>query len=81
MSTLTVTELAQLLRACAGSAEHVDLDDGIVDETFEDLGYDSLALLEVCGQVQQRYGVALPDDAARVTLTPRQFIALVDSLR
>ncbi len=68
MSTLTMTDLTKLLRACAGDAEHADL------------GYDSLALLELSGQIKQRYGVALPDDAARVTATPRQFLALVNSL-
>jgi len=80
MSTLTMTDLTELLRACAGDAEHADLDGDVLDETFADLGYDSLALLELSGQIKQRYGVALPDDAARVTATPRQFLALVNSL-
>jgi len=80
MSTLTLTELTGLLRSCAGSPEDVNLDGDILDRTFADLGYDSLALLEVFGQVKQRYGISLPDEAAQASGTPRQFLDLVDSL-
>ena len=47
------------------------LDGDIADVPFADLGYDSLALLEMAAHVQQEYGIRIPDDAIEEMPTPR----------
>jgi minimal PKS acyl carrier protein len=76
MPELTPAALAEIMRACAGEAAG-DLHDEILDVEFASLGYDSLALLETTGRIQQAYGVRLDDDVASAT-TPRTFLALVN---
>ena len=56
-------DLRRILRDGAGADEDVDLDGEILDTAFDDLGYDSLALLELISQIRRQYGVDIPDDA------------------
>lgn len=76
MSELTLAELTEIMRVCAGEAAG-DLHDEMLDVDFAALGYDSLALLETAGRIQQVYGVRLDDDVACAS-TPRTFLALVN---
>ncbi|HET6636345.1 MAG TPA: acyl carrier protein [Streptomyces sp.] len=81
MSEKNVMELADLtalLRECAGEDEAVDLDGDVLDSEFTELGYDSLALLQVIGRIQRDYGVVVPDDAAAAE-TPRALLELVNT--
>jgi act minimal PKS acyl carrier protein len=59
------------MRACAGIDESVDLDSDIGGRTFEDLGYDSLAVLEITAKIQNILGVVIADDAAKELTTPQ----------
>jgi act minimal PKS acyl carrier protein len=74
MSEFTLDHLIRLLRSAGGVADGVELNDGIVDEAYADLGYDSLALLEMSAKIQQEFGVAIPDDDVTELKTPRQTI-------
>jgi act minimal PKS acyl carrier protein len=78
MSTFTIHDLRRILRACAGEEESVDLDADIDDVPFTDLGYDSLALLELASRVEREYGTAIPDDAAVAMTTPREAVVYVN---
>jgi act minimal PKS acyl carrier protein len=49
----------------------VDLDSDIGGRTFEDLGYDSLAVLEMTAKIQNMLGVVITDDAAKELTTPQ----------
>ena len=60
MNAFTLDDLRRILRACAGEAESIDLDGDIVDIPFDELGYDSLALLELASRVEREYGAAIP---------------------
>ncbi|MEW1956726.1 acyl carrier protein [Kineococcus sp. NPDC059986] len=75
--TLTLTDLTALLRECAGEEEGVDLDGDVLDVDFADLGYDSLALLQVISRIKRDFGVSVPDDAAATADTPRALLDLV----
>ncbi|SEB31069.1 act minimal PKS chain-length factor (CLF/KS beta) [Streptomyces misionensis] len=84
MSQQTVMELAELtrlLRENAGEAEGVDLDGDVLDTDFMELGYDSLALLQVVGSIQRDYGIVIPDDAAAEAETPRALLDLINGAR
>lgn len=77
MSELTLAALTDIMRVCTGEAAEIDLHDEILDVEFAALGYDSLALLETAGRIQQVYGVRLDDDVAQAN-TPRILLALVN---
>ncbi|MCP2260256.1 act minimal PKS acyl carrier protein [Streptoalloteichus tenebrarius] len=78
MTEFTFDELKRLMRESAGEAEHADLDGGAPDATFEELGYDSLALLEVSARIQRELGVVLSDEAVTTVESPRELVALVN---
>ncbi|MCU7825065.1 acyl carrier protein [Kitasatospora sp. DSM 101779] len=75
----TIDDLRRILREGAGTEEGVDLDADILDTDFEELGYESLALLETCGRIEREYGVTLDDDALAGARTPRALLGLVHS--
>ena len=79
LTALSIDEFTRILRESAGEDEAVDLSGDIADTLFTDLGYDSLALLEVAGRITRDYGVALPDEALDSAETPRAFVDLVNS--
>ncbi|MCC3653783.1 acyl carrier protein [Streptomyces sp. WAC 00631] len=78
---VTLADLTRMLRESAGEEEGVDLDGDVLDTTFIDLGYDSLALLQVIGQIQREYGREIPDDAVVDAETPRALLELVNAGR
>jgi act minimal PKS acyl carrier protein len=75
---LTLDSLIDILRASAGDDGDVDLGATIEDTPFEDLGYDSLAILETASRVQRTYGVVLSDEQLAGADTPRLFLAAVN---
>ncbi len=74
----TLDDLIPIMRSCAGDDEDVTLDDRILEVPFTELGYDSLALLELQSQIQLRYEVDLADDAVKHMTTPRRAIDYVN---
>lgn len=79
MSELTIDRLREVMRACAGEDESVDLDSDILDVTFNDLGYDSLALLETASRLEREFGIALAEELVTEVETPRGLITLVNT--
>ena len=78
MDRLELTHLTALLRESAGEGEGTDLDGDVLDVPFLDLGYDSLALLQVTGIIERDYGVFLDEEALDEAETPRQYLDLVN---
>lgn len=72
-------ELLRIMRTCAGADPEISLDDGALDTGFEELGYDSLALLEITGQIEREFRIRLADDAVRLEHTPRELLTMVNS--
>ena len=75
----TVNDLRRILRERAGVDEGVDLDGEILDQAFEELGYESLALLEASGLIEREYGILLADGALAEATTPRALIEMVNA--
>ncbi|ORT57121.1 acyl carrier protein [Streptomyces sp. CB03238] len=75
MPEITLAYLVSIIKECAGDSDAADLDGDILDVTFQDLGYDSLALLEVSARLQQNVGVSIPEDAME---TPRGTLRLIN---
>ncbi|RBQ20088.1 actinorhodin polyketide synthase [Spongiactinospora rosea] len=77
MAGFTVEDLTRLLRECAGEDEDVDLDGDIVNVTFEELGYDSLALFNTVSRIERDHGVTLDDDIVTNAKTPGDLLRVV----
>lgn len=75
---LTLHDLRRILRAAAGADEGVDLDADILDVPFEDLGYDSLALLETGSRIEREFGIELADTTMADAATPRALLTSVN---
>jgi minimal PKS acyl carrier protein len=78
MSQFTVEDLKQLLSSCAGLDDAATLDGDVLHVAFADLGYDSLAILELASQVQRTYGVAMPDEAVEHMVSPQAAVDYVN---
>lgn len=79
MTQLTLPDLRRILEEGSGVPEGTDWSVPAVEDTpFDDLGYDSLALLELTAQIHQRYGVRIPDDAVTEIKTPRLALAYLN---
>lgn len=78
MAELTVGELKHILREGAGQAEEVDLDGDILDISFEELGYDSLAMLEAASRVERHFQVPISEDDVHELTTPRKLLDFVN---
>jgi act minimal PKS acyl carrier protein len=80
MSTLTVDDLRRILITVAGQQEGVDLGGDIAGTSFEDLGYDSLALMEMAATIEQEYGIRIDEDTAAALGTPGAVLDLVNGM-
>jgi act minimal PKS acyl carrier protein len=81
MSQFTIEDLTRVMREAAGEDDGVSLDGDIATIPFDDLGYDSLALLETASQIEREYGVPLPDGVLADVHTPADFVRLVNERR
>ncbi|MFI7410009.1 acyl carrier protein [Streptomyces sp. NPDC049627] len=78
MAHIHIDDLRRILVACAGEDDGMDLSGDILDTSFGDLGYDSLALMETAARIELDYGVALADDVIADAKTPRDLLDLVN---
>lgn len=79
MQRFTFEHLKEALRASAGVDGSADLTQDVLDRSFDELGYDSLALLELTGRVQRDFGVPMPDDARQHMPTPRAALDYINT--
>jgi act minimal PKS acyl carrier protein len=78
MPTITMDELRTMMRECTGVDDDVDLNADIADISFADLGYDSLAVLELIGEVSRRYDIPVPDEAVSEMPSPGAAVAFIN---
>jgi act minimal PKS acyl carrier protein len=75
----TLDDLKRMLRAAAGEEDDSDnLGSDILDMGFEELGYDSLAMLETSRCIELECGITLDDDTVTTAATPRAMLELVN---
>jgi act minimal PKS acyl carrier protein len=77
---MTVDDLLTIIKDAAGEGEALPPDADLADTTFEEMGYDSLALIETAARIEQDFGVAIPDEEVTEIRTPRAMVALVNEL-
>ncbi|MDH6541316.1 acyl carrier protein [Streptomyces lavendulae] len=74
---LTMEELAKLMKSAGITVDPTELASR-PDSRFDDYGLDSLGLLGIVGELENRRGRALPTDADRCK-SPREFVDLVNN--
>ena len=82
MAIFTQADLVRFIRQAAGEDDGLDLDGDIADSTFSDMGYDSVAMVEVTLLVERELGISLPEDEDKTGKagTPKKFVELVNEL-
>lgn len=75
---MTLDDLRRILIACAGGDETAELACDLESQDFEELGYDSLALMETAARIEQEYGVRIPDEQVAELKTPQELLKLVN---
>jgi act minimal PKS acyl carrier protein len=75
----SIEDLRRILHEGAGVDDLSALSGDILDTEFDDLGYDSLALLETGSRIDREFGITLPDSALVEARTPRALIETVNS--
>ncbi|CAM3817976.1 acyl carrier protein [Nocardiopsis rhodophaea] len=80
MQKLTSDDLGRILRECAGESEKFQWDETVLDTTFDELEYDSIAILEAAARIQQEYGIRVEDESIPDLVTPRAFLDHVNRL-
>jgi act minimal PKS acyl carrier protein len=72
-------DLITILKA-VGGADDVGLGRDAADTPLTDLGFDSLALLELQSQIKLRHGIPVPDDTIELTMSPNEIAERVSAL-
>lgn len=80
MATFTLADLVGYVREAAGEDEEFDLNGDIGDTKFTNLGYDSIAMVEVAVLVERELGIKLPGEGTGKDATPKEFVELVNEL-
>ncbi|MFC5954589.1 acyl carrier protein [Streptomyces sp. NPDC005774] len=75
---VTVNELAALMKKAAGITVDPQELKQSAESPFDSFGLDSLGLLGIVGELENRYGLSLPPDSERCK-SPREFLDLVNS--
>ncbi|MEV0637548.1 acyl carrier protein [Streptomyces sp. NPDC050619] len=77
MQDFTLDDLRRVMRAAVGVDDSVDLESDISGIEFTELGYDSLALLEIVGKIEKEYGTSVPEEAVQELTTPAKLAEYV----
>lgn len=78
MSVFTLDDLRGIMRSC-GVEESLDFEADISDTHIANLGYDSLALLQIASLIERQTSVSIDDDTFGGLSTPREIIDYVNA--
>lgn len=78
MATLSLDELKGIMQSCAGADETVDLTPEGAETSFEELGFDSLAVIEVTTRLAQRFDIHIPDSETSTLDSPARLVDYVN---
>jgi act minimal PKS acyl carrier protein len=76
---ITIDDLTEIMQSSIGLDDGVELTGERSEMDFADMGYDSLALIELASQVQHRFGVKISDGEALERLrSPRAAVSYIN---
>lgn len=80
MDEFTVDDLRRLMRGGADDDQPIELGADTLDVPFAELGYDSLAILDLSSRIGLDRGIRVPDDAVQRMTTPREAVNYVNEI-
>jgi len=76
---LSLEDLRRILAEGAGADdEATSIDGDALDIPFEELGYDSLALMETTSRIEREYAIKLDESVLAEAETPRALLDLIN---
>jgi act minimal PKS acyl carrier protein len=75
---MSIEDLRGILVACAGGEDVVTRPDDISEIPFDELGYDSLALIETAARLKLDHGVVISDDEITEVRSPGDLLELIN---
>jgi act minimal PKS acyl carrier protein len=75
---MSIEDLRGIFIACAGGDDTDVLHGDISAISFEELGYDSLALIETTATLKRDYGVVIPDEQITKVRTLSELLNLIN---
>jgi minimal PKS acyl carrier protein len=79
MNEFTIEDLKRVMRESAGDDGSGALDGDVLDSSFEELGYDSLALMETTSRIERLLEISLPEEDMADVGCPRDLLTFVNS--
>ncbi|ELP70419.1 acyl carrier protein [Streptomyces turgidiscabies] len=76
-ANMTFDDLKAVMSRCTGDVDELNPDN--LDAAFTDIGYDSLAVLEIASQIQREYSLQIPDEAIEGMNSPQAVIDYVNA--
>jgi len=81
MPQFTLDQLKSAMLTAVGDDDLIDLERDILDIPMTDLGFDSLALMNVADILEREYGIEIPEDGIEETMaTPRKTVRYIEDL-
>jgi act minimal PKS acyl carrier protein len=78
VEALSVGALAELMKECLPHTRTLPVaGDDLLDSSFRELGFDSLAMVQFAEALQERLAVAIPDPELDRIATPRDVLEYV----
>ncbi len=78
---LTPQDLKAIADETSGVTDGITFDDTTLDTPLRELGYDSLAVLEIVSAIQRKLKVQVPDEAIEEMRTARAILDYVNLTR
>jgi act minimal PKS acyl carrier protein len=79
MTELQPEQLFRYIADSAGEGDPAELSQGALDTPLDDLGYDSLALMEAAARIRQDTGIVVEEEKLTEVTTARDMLELVNS--
>ncbi|MFI8089631.1 acyl carrier protein [Streptomyces sp. NPDC086080] len=79
MSSISFEDLKAIMNRCTGELDGEELKEADIATPFTDIGYDSLAVLEIASQLQREYGLQIPDEAIEEMVSPKAVLDYVNA--
>jgi act minimal PKS acyl carrier protein len=75
---MTMDELRAILVACAGGEDIEALSGDVSGVSFDELGYDSLALIETAAKLKLEHSVEITDEQITEVRSPGELLGLIN---
>ncbi|MEV4517941.1 phosphopantetheine-binding protein [Dactylosporangium sp. NPDC049525] len=75
-TSISIDELRELLITCAGGDDALQGD--LTHASFDELGFDSLALIDTASKLKRDYGVLIPDEQLLELHGPTELLTAVN---